>query len=193
MGLDPRMEGEEGDAYNGDLSGDKSTIELPKVQKDLIEKIVQIGKPTVFVNVSGSCVALGYEKENCNAILQCFYPGAEGGDALADIIFGKVSPSGRLPVTFYNSDADLPEFSDYSMENRTYKFFKGTPCYEFGYGLNYSKIKEEWIDNDTVSLTNTGEYDTDYTVLKYEYKPYKSLCGFKCVHIRKGEKLTLNI
>ena len=193
MGLDPRMEGEEGDAYNGDLSGDKSTIELPKVQKDLIEKIVQIGKPTVFVNVSGSCVALGYEKENCNAILQCFYPGAEGGDALADIIFGKVSPSGRLPVTFYNSDDDLPEFSDYSMENRTYKFFKGTPCYEFGYGLNYSKIKEEWIDNDTVSLTNTGEYDTDYTVLKYEYKPYKSLCGFKCVHIRKGEKLTLNI
>ena len=154
MGLDPRMEGEEGDAYNGDMSGDKATIELPKSQRNLIEKIVAIGKPTVFVNVSGSCVALGYEKENCNAIIQCFYPGAEGGDALADIIFGKVSPSGRLPVTFYNSTDDLPAFDDYSMENRTYKFFKGQTCFDFGYGLSYSEIKEEWKDENTVVLKN---------------------------------------
>lgn len=191
MGLDPKMEGEEGDAYNGAMSGDKSTIELPKVQRELIKKIVEIGKPTVFVNVSGSCIALGYEKENCNAVLQCFYPGAEGGNALADIIFGKVSPSGRLPVTFYNSDSDLPPFADYSMENRTYKFFKGTPCYEFGHGLNYSEIKEEWTDKNTVVLTNTGEYDTDYSVLKYENKPYKSLSDFKCVHIGKGKSITV--
>ena len=191
MGLDPRMEGEEGDAYNGDLSGDKSTIELPQVQRELIKKIVEIGKPTVFVNVSGSCVALGYEKENCNAILQCFYPGAEGGDALADIIFGKVSPSGRLPVTFYDSDDELPPFSDYSMENRTYKFFKGKPCYEFGHGLTYSEIKEEWKDENTVVLTNLGEHDTDYAVLKYEYVPHKSLCDFKNVSIKKGETLTV--
>ena len=191
MGLDPIMEGEEGDAYNGEMSGDKATLELPKCQRELIEKIVEIGKPTVFVNVSGSCTALGYEKENCNAVLQCFYPGAEGGDALADIIFGKVSPSGRLPVTFYKSTDDLPAFDDYSMENRTYKFFKGQACYDFGYGLSYSEIKEDWIDDKTVVLKNLGEYDTDYSVLKYEYVPHKSLCDFKCVHIKKGETLTV--
>lgn len=191
MGLDPSMEGEEGDAYNGANSGDKKDIALPAVQLELIEKIVGLGKPTVFVNVSGSCVDLSYADGNCNAVLQCFYPGAEGGNALADILYGKCSPSGRLPVSFYRSVDDLPPFEDYSMENRTYKFFKGKCVYDFGHGLTYSEIKEEWVDEDTVILRNLGEFDTDYSVLKFRYVPHKELCDFKCVHLKKGETLTV--
>lgn len=187
MGLDSLLEGEEGDAFNADMSGDKADLELPEVQKKLIEKIVSIGKPVIFVNVSGSCMNLSYEDANCDAVIQCFYPGAEGGNALADIIFGKISPSGRLPVTFYKSVDDLPPFEDYSMENRTYKFFKGEPLYPFGHGLTYTDISENWIDENTVEITNRGKYDTNYSVLKYEYIPHKSLCGIKKIFIKSGE------
>ncbi len=187
MGLDPSLEGEEGDAYNADLSGDKQDLELPDIQKQLIEKVVAMGKPIIFVNVTGSCVNLTYEDENCDAVIQCFYPGAEGGNALAHIIFGKVSPSGRLPVTFYKSTDDLPPFEDYSMENRTYKFFKGEPLYPFGHGLTYTDIHENWIDENTVEITNNGSYDVNYSVLKYEYIPHKSLCGIKKVFVKSGE------
>ena len=189
MGLDSSMEGEQGDGYNNDYSGDKPDIELPASQKLLIEKIAELKKPTVFVNSSGSCINLSYADENFDAVLQCFYPGAEGGNALADILFGRVSPSGRLPVSFYKTLDDYPDFEDYSMENRTYKFYKGTPLYDFGYGLTYSKITENWIDENTVELENAGNFDTAYSVLKYEYIPHKSLCGFKKVFIKKGEKL----
>ena len=189
MGLDSSMEGEQGDGYNNDYSGDKPDIELPDSQKFLIEKIAELKKPTVFVNSSGSCINLSYADENFDAVLQCFYPGAEGGNALADILFGRVSPSGRLPVSFYKTLDDYPDFEDYSMENRTYKFYKGTPLYDFGYGLTYSKITENWIDENTVELENAGNFDTAYSVLKYEYIPHKSLCGFKKVFIKKGEKL----
>lgn len=192
MGLTPLMEGEQGDAFNGVTdSGDRIDIEYPEPQRKLIDAILNLGKPTVLVNVSGSCVALYREKERCNAILQCFYPGAEGGNALANILFGKVSPSGRLPVTFYNSLSELPPFEDYSMENRTYKFFKGEPCYPFGHGLSYSTVTENWIDSKTVELCNTGEYDTDYSILRFEEIPYKSLCDFTCVHLKSGEKKTV--
>ncbi len=187
MGLNPNMEGEEGDAYSGSDSGDKTTIELPAVQKELYNKLVKTGKPIVFVNISGSCIALGQQDRECNAVVQCFYPGARGGEALADILFGKVSPSGRLPVTFYASDDDLPDFTDYSMKNRTYKFFEGTPVYEFGYGLTYSDISENWTDEDSVELTNNGDFDTHYSVLQYEYIPHKSLKDFKKVFIKSGE------
>lgn len=192
MGLNPMMEGEEGDAYNGTASGDKLSLELPEVQQLLYDEIIKVGKPVIFVNVSGSCVNLKKQKEECAAILQCFYPGAEGGNALADILFGKCSPSGRLPVTFYESIDDLPDFEDYSMKNRTYKFFEGTPVYEFGYGLTYSKIEENWIDEKTVEIINKGEYDVDYSVLKFEYIPHKNLCGFKKVFIKAGEKIKVN-
>ena len=165
--------------------------DLKVAQVALIEKIAALKKPTVFVNVSGSCVNLSFADENFDAVLQCFYPGAEGGNALADILFGKVSPSGRLPVSFYRSADDLPDFEDYSMENRTYKFFNGKCVYDFGHGLTYSEIKENWIDSTTVELENTGEYDTDYSVLRFEYIPYKNLCGFKKVFLRKGEKITV--
>jgi len=187
MGLNPLLEGEAGDAYNADASGDKIDLELPPIQRRLIEAIAKVDKPVIFVNVSGSAINLSFEKENMDAIIQCFYPGAEGGNALADILFGKVSPSGRLPVTFYKSVDDLPPFSDYSMENRTYKFFKGEPVYHFGYGLNYSEITEDWQDENTVILTNKGEYDVNYSVLKFEYIPHKNLCGFKKQLIKAGE------
>ena len=188
MGINPQMEGEQGDNYAGfGASGDKLDIKLPKSQQLLVEEILKIGKPTVFVNISGSCVDLSYAKQHCDAVLQCFYPGAEGGNALADIIFGKVSPSGRLPVTFYETVDDLPAFADYSMENRTYKFYKGTPVFEFGHGLTYSDIEENWTDENTVVLTNKGNFDTYYSVLKFEYVPHKNLCGFKKVFIKKGE------
>ena len=134
---------------------------------------------------------LTYEDENCDAVIQCFYPGAEGGNALADIIFGEVSPSGRLPVTFYKSVDDLPPFEDYSMENRTYKFFKGEPLYPFGYGLTYTDISENWVDENTVEIKNSGNYDTSYSVLKYEYIPHKNLCNFKKVFVPKGQTVTV--
>lgn len=189
MGINPVMEGEESDGYNGGMSGDKVDLELPEVQKKLIEKIVALGKPTIFVNVSGSCINLSYEKQHCSAVIQCFYPGAEGGNALADILFGKVSPSGRLPVTFYNSADDLPDFEDYSMDNRTYKFFKGEVCYPFGHGLTYSDIQETWTDSNTAVITNNGEYDVNYSVLRFEYIPHKSLCDFKKVYVKAGKTL----
>ena len=191
MGLNPSMEGEEGDAYNGALGGDKADLELPTSQRKLIDRITALGKPTVFVNVTGSCINLSRESESCNAIIQCFYPGAEGGNALADILFGKVSPSGRLPVSFYRSVDDLPPFEDYSMENRTYKFFKGKCVYDFGFGLTYSDIQESWLDDDTVEVTNRGTYETDYSILQFNYIPHKNLKNFRCIHLLPGETLRI--
>jgi beta-glucosidase len=191
MGINPSCEGEENDACNSANNGDRDTIQFPETQRELMEEVMKVGKPTIFVNVSGSCMNLDFADKNCNAVLQCFYPGAEGGHALADILFGKVSPSGRLPVSFYRSTDDLPAFDDYSMENRTYKFFKGKCVYDFGHGLTYSEIKENWLDEKTVVLTNQGDFDTDYAVLRFEYIPHKSLCGFKKVHLKKGESLTV--
>ena len=161
------------------------------MQRDLIDAITSLGKPTVFVNVSGSCVNLEREDASCNAVLQCFYPGAEGGNALADILFGACSPSARLPVSFYRTVEDLPDFEDYSMENRTYKFYKGECVYDFGHGLTYSDVREHWVDENTVELSNVGDYDTGYSVLKFEYIPHKSLCGFKKVFLKKGESVTV--
>ena len=192
MGIDRTMEGEQSDSYSGSLSGDKADIEIPDSQKELYEAVKKAGKPIVFVNISGSCVNLRKPKDECDAVLQCFYPGAMGGLAIADVLFGKVSPSGRLPVTFYESTEDLPDFEDYSMENRTYKFYKGTPVYEFGYGLTYSEIEENWIDENTVDIINKGDYDTDYAVLKFEYIPHKNLCGIKKIFIKKGETIRVS-
>ena len=189
MGLQPCLEGEEGDVYNGDISGDKKDLELPLSQKLLYREIMKVGKPVVFVNVSGSCVNLWEQNQQCNAVLQCFYPGAEGGRALAEILFGAYSPSGRLPVTFYRSADDLPDFRDYSMENRTYKFFKGPVVYPFGHGLTYADIQERWIDEKTAEVINRGGMDTDYTILRFEYISHKNLCGFQRVHIRTGETI----
>lgn len=189
MGLNPGMEGEEGDAYNGDVAGDKKDIELPESQRKLFEEVIKLGKPTIFVNISGSCLSLCEQDKKCDAVLQCFYGGAEIGNALANILFGKTSPSGRLPVTFYRSSDDLPPFRDYSMENRTYKFFKGNPLYAFGHGLTYADISESWISENEVIVKNNGGMDTDYSVLKFKTEPHKELLDFKKIHIKVGEKI----
>jgi beta-glucosidase len=191
MGLTPEIEGEQADDYNGAFSGDKATIELPEVQIRLLKKIAAEGKPIVFVNVSGSCMNLCDADELCSAVVQCFYPGAEGGHALCDMLLGKISPSGRLPVTFYRSTEDLPPMDDYSMENRTYKFFRGEPLYPFGHGLSYADVKEAWQDEKTVRITNSSDIETDYSILRYEYKPYKSLADFKKIHLDANAEITV--
>lgn len=187
LGLNPSMEGEEGDTYNGDVAGDKDTILLPEAQRKLFDEVMALKKPTIFVNISGSCVSLCDADEKCDAVLQCFYPGAEGGTALADIIFGKYSPSARLPVTFYKSTEDLPPFRDYSMENRTYRFFKGTPLYPFGHGLTYGDIQENWLSENEVEIVNKGGMDTNYSVLKLKNEPYPTLVDFKKVFVPVGK------
>ena len=191
MGLNPSIEGEEGDSFNGDVAGDKKDLLLPEPQRKLFDEVMKLGKPTVFVNISGSCVALCDQDEKCDAVIQCFYPGAQGGNALADVILGKISPSGRLPVTFYRSTEDLPPFRDYSMENRTYKYFKGTPLYPFGHGLSYASVEENWISENEVIVTNHGGMDTDYAVLKFKYSPNKELCDFKKIFIKAGERISV--
>ena len=130
-------------------------------------------------------------EEASDAVLQCFYPGAEGGTALANILFGRVSPSGRLPVTFYKSDEDLPPFEDYSMKGRTYRFFEGEPMYPFGFGLTYTDISEEWLTPTRVKLCNKGGMDTDYAVLRYTDETKRELCDFKKVHLKVGASITV--
>ncbi|MGN1346964.1 MAG: glycoside hydrolase family 3 C-terminal domain-containing protein, partial [Eubacteriales bacterium] len=191
MGLNPTLEGEEGDAYNGAMSGDKRDLELPPPQKKLFAEIIRTGKPVVFVNVSGSCMNLTEQDASCAAVLQCFYPGAEGGTALADILFGAVSPSGRLPVTFYRSADDLPPFEDYSMKGRTYRFFEGEPLYPFGHGLTYPDIREDWQDERTVRLTNCGSMDTAYAALCFAPAPDRRLLDFKRVWLAAGESCVI--
>ncbi len=193
MGLDPTLEGEQGDSYNSFASGDKVDLELPASQKELYNEIVKMGKPIVFVNVSGSCLNLTEQDRDCAAVLQCFYPGAEGGDALADILFGKASPSGRLPVTFYRSADDLPEFTDYSMKSRTYRFFQGKPLYPFGYGLSYTSFEENWLDDTTVQVKNTGSMDAWHVVLCIENTPHPTLTGFTKVWVPAGQTVEAKV
>lgn len=179
MGLDSTIEGEEGDAGNEFGSGDKKGLKLPGLQQELVEKITAIGKPVVLLVLAGSAMDLTWANDNVNAIIQCWYPGARGGRAIAEVLFGEDSPSGKLPLTFYKSDADLPPFEDYSMEGRTYRYFGGTPLYPFGYGLSYSDIqysnaaidKTEGAIGDkfTVKVTvkNAGDYEAHETVQVY--------------------------
>lgn len=142
VGLDESLEGEEGDTGNSYASGDKDSLNLPQSQMNLINALKEVGKPIVLLNMTGSAMDLSYAKDDktFGAILQTWYPGAQGGKAVADIIFGKVSPSGKLPVTFYNSLEELPDFKDYSMKGRTYRYMENAAQYPFGFGLTYSKI-----------------------------------------------------
>ena len=179
MGLDSTIEGEEGDAGNEFGSGDKKGLKLPGLQQELVEKITAIGKPVILLVLAGSAMDLTWANDNVNAIIHCWYPGARGGKAIAQVLFGEDTPSGKLPLTFYKSDTDLPAFEDYSMEGRTYRYFKGTPLYPFGYGLSYSNIeysnssidKKEGAVEDTftvkTTVKNTGDYYCHETVQLY--------------------------
>ena len=210
VGLDETLEGEEGDTGNSDASGDKKDLHLPKVQEELIEKVTAVGKPTVVVLMAGSSIDLNYAQENCNGILLAWYPGARGGKAVADLLFGKVSPSGKLPVTFYKDLEGMPEFTDYTMKGRTYRYMEKEPLYPFGYGLTYGNVEvtdgkllnQVTADSDIeveVTVENKGKTATEEVVQLY-IKDLESplavrnhsLCGFKRVSLEPGEKKKLS-
>ncbi len=205
-GLDATLEREQHPVpYQGFLGGDRTRIGLPAPQENLVRALYATGKPVIFVNCSGSAIALRWEAEHLSAIVQAWYPGEEGGLAVANVLFGKYDPAGRLPVTFYRSTKQLPLFTDYSMKNRTYRYFTGTPIYPFGYGLSYTSFKYSDMAlsmstarpgdtlNVSVNVTNTGDMDGDEVVQLYVkdltakgYHPLKSLEGFERVQIRRG-------
>lgn len=204
-GLTPELEGEQLEVEaEGFLGGDRTSIELPAVQRQLLEKIRGMGKPVVLVLCSGGALALDWEDENTDAILEAWYGGQAAGTAVADVLFGKVNPAGRLPVTFYSSRNKLPPFDDYSMENRTYRYLKEKPLYPFGHGLSYSHFDYYGgkFDPKTQTLKflvrNTGGIDGDevaqvYVTNKDDTKgPVKTLAGFKRIHLRKGETTGLS-
>ena len=146
LGLDETLEGEEGDTGNSYASGDKADLLLPQVQRELAEAVMQAGKPVILLNMTGSAMDLRYFEEHADAVMQVWYPGARGGKTIAEVLFGEISPSGKLPVTFYNSIEELPEFEDYGMKGRTYRYFEGTPLYPFGYGLTYGDVKVDMVE-----------------------------------------------
>ena len=211
VGLDETLEGEEGDTGNSDASGDKKDLHLPKVQEELIEKVAAVGKPTIVVLMAGSAIDLNYAQENCNGILLAWYPGARGGKAVADLLFGKTSPSGKLPVTFYKDLEGMPEFTDYSMKGRTYRYIEKKPLYPFGYGLTYGDVEvtsakvlnQVTADSDIVvevTVENKGTRATEEVVQLY-IKDLESplavrnhsLCGFRRVALEAGEKKNVTL
>lgn len=203
-GISPRLEGEEMSVNEpGFRGGDRDDIQMPERQRVQLKRLKAMGKRVVLVNCSGSCIALTDEQQSCDAILQAWYPGEQGGTAVAEALFGDINPSGKLPVTFYKSVADLPDFEDYSMKNRTYRYFKGEPLYPFGHGLSYTTFsigKAKWKDGTlTFTVKNTGKYDGTETVQLYmralddKEGPLKSLCGFKRVQLKSGERKTVSI
>lgn len=211
LGLDETIEGEELDEGNNSGSGDKKDLELPKVQRRLLEKITKLGKPVILSLMAGSAINLSFAHENCNGILQTWYPGARGGRAVADILFGKCSPSGKLPITFYKTLNNIPDFTDYSMTNRTYRFMKEEALYPFGYGLTYgnvvctsANIIEPVVENMDikvqVTVENQGDFGTEEVIQfymkdlesQYAVQNY-SLCKFKRLRLESQEKKEINV
>jgi beta-glucosidase len=202
-GLTPAQEGE---------GFDRDSIELPECQQTLIKALHETGKPMVMVNCSGSAIALLWESENLPAILQAWYPGQSGGQAVAEVLFGDVNPSGHLPLTFYRATADLPAFTDYSMSNRTYRYFSGKPLYAFGHGLSYTQFDYENGKLESKRIAANGTAKVSFTVknsgkrggddiaqVYYRHvdskvpQPKLALCGFARVHLKQGESKTVTI
>ncbi|MBQ6710572.1 MAG: glycoside hydrolase family 3 C-terminal domain-containing protein [Bacteroidales bacterium] len=203
-GLSPKLEGEEMRVnFKGFKGGDRTSIELPETQRAYVRELQKTGKPIIFVHLSGSAVALAPEAEICDAILQGWYAGQAGGEAVADVLFGDYNPAGRLPVTFYASDADLPDFGDYDMPGHTYRYFKGKPLFPFGHGLSFSKFKYRRARLSDgvlrIKVKNRGKMDGDEVVQVYVKKaddvdgPVMSLRGFKRVHVKAGKKAVVEI
>ena len=204
-GISPQLEGEEMKVSEpGFKGGDRTSIELPKSQREIVKALCKAGRKVVFVNCSGSAVALAQEKNSCAAVVQAWYPGEQGGKALAEILFGKVCPSGKLPVTFYASDNDLPDFLDYTMKNRTYRYFTGTPSWAFGHGLSYTRFKigKVKISKDRtvqLALSNKGDRDGTETVQVYIRRiadkdgAKKTLRAFQRVNLKAGETQQVSI
>ena len=214
-GISAELEGEQMDVdLDGFIGGDRTRIELPAQQTRLLKALFDTGKPIIFVNCSGSAVAMPWEAANLPAIVQAWYPGEQGGRAVAEVLFGAVNPAGRLPITFYRSTDDLPSFEDYSMSNRTYRYFGGTPLFAFGHGLSYTKFDYQAAKVDQTSynasntvavsftLKNSGARGGDEVAQVYFRhvnsavpQPKLALCGFKRMHLEPGQAagLTVNI
>jgi beta-glucosidase len=206
-GLSPQLEGEEMKVdYTGFSGGDRTRIELPTVQADLLEALQAGGRPVVFVNCSGSAIAMPWAADNLAAIVQAWYPGEQGGRAVADVLFGNINPAGRLPVTFYRSTDDLPAFDDYAMDNRTYRYFSGKPLFAFGHGLSYTTFdySAARLNSNSVNATNTikvsftlkntGECDGEEVAQIYFRQLHSvqtqaglSLCGFVRIPLAQSQ------
>lgn len=211
MGLSPSLEGEEMPVdVEGFAGGDRTDIKLPRSQEELIRQIHALGKPVVLVLLNGSTLAVNWAAEHIPAIVEAWYPGQAGGDAIADVLFGDYNPAGRLPVTFYKSVEDLPPFEDYRMEGRTYRYFQGEPLFPFGHGLSYTTFQFDnlHIDRSTVKaggsiavsldVTNTGDRTGDEVIQLYVRhrdvtvtRPFKELKGFKRITLQPGERKTV--
>lgn len=204
VGLDETLEGEEGDTGNSYASGDKTDLLLPQSQRELLDAVLAVGKPTVICLMAGSAIDLGEAAQRANAVLLTWYPGARGGRAVAELLLGKASPSGKLPLTFYHNDQlrDMPEFTDYSMKGRTYRYFTGEPLYPFGYGLTYGdtrveaasarRVADGW--EITARVANGGKVDTQDVVQVYAQNQGSAsapvnprLCAFARVELKAGE------
>ncbi|MGZ5190139.1 MAG: glycoside hydrolase family 3 C-terminal domain-containing protein, partial [Flavisolibacter sp.] len=205
-GISPQLEGEEMKVdFPGFNGGDRTTIQLPKVQTEILKALKATGKPVVFVMMTGSAIAIPWEAANVPAIVNAWYGGQSAGRALADVLFGDYNPAGRLPITFYKSDKDLPDFNDYSMKNRTYRYFTGLPLYGFGYGLSYTSFRYDQLQlplkaginskmQVSVRVTNTGKMDGEEVVQLYVSNtakkmntPVRSLKGFTRISLKAGE------
>ena len=209
-GISADLEGEEMPLeIDGFSHGDRTHINLPKIQEDLLKDLHKTGKPIVFVNFSGSAMAINWEDKNLPAIVQAFYPGETTGTALTRLLFGEINPSGRLPVTFYKSEKDIPAFSNYDMQGRTYRYFKGTPLYPFGYGLSYTTFEysnlraSETVETQspltvTVDVENSGKVDGEEVTQIYVSNktdktavPIIAMKGFQRINLKKGEIKTV--
>ena len=209
-GISPQLEGEEMKVnFPGFKGGDRTSILLPAIQTDLMKALKTSGKPVVFVMMTGSAIAIPWEAQNASAIVNAWYGGQAAGTAVADILFGDYNPAGRLPITFYKGDSDLPEFVDYKMDNRTYRYFQGTPLYGFGYGLSYTTFKYDDLKlpakiakgkniSVSVRITNTGKMAGEEVAQLYVINqnksikaPLKTLKGFERISLKAGESKTV--
>ncbi|MFZ2538915.1 MAG: glycoside hydrolase family 3 C-terminal domain-containing protein, partial [Oscillospiraceae bacterium] len=210
MGLDSSIEGEQGDASNEYGAGDKLTLAFPGLQNELLQAVKAIGKPIILVVLAGGALDLNWSEQNCDAILYGWYPGSMGGDAIADIIYGKKNPSGKTPVTFHKSLDDLAPFEDYDMSGRTYRYLKTNPLYPFGYGLSYTNFSYTnakvlgSAQKDTLSVSfnikNTGNHcgeAVSQVYVTYEDERYLipncKLAGFDRIALDKGEEKAFSI
>lgn len=212
LGLSPKLEGEEGAVANSDGGGDRISLELPGMQEELLKAVMTVGKPVVLALFNGSPIAINWAQENIPAIIEAWYPGEEGGTALAEVLFGDYNPGGRLPVTFVKSLDQLPPFTDYSMKGRTYRYMQEEPLYPFGYGLSYTTFTYRNLALDktcfalgqdqtvriTVEVENTGPVAGDEVVQLYLKHieavvdtPIWELQGFKRLSLAPGEKQTV--
>lgn len=213
LGLNPLLEGEDGDAFLSGSGGDKTSLSIPRSQVIFLKKLREsVQKPIIVVLTTGSAIDVSAVEPYADAIILAWYPGEQGGNALADIIFGKVSPSGHLPVTFYNSTNDLPAFTDYSMQGRTYRYFNGKVQYPFGFGMSYTSFAYDWKSlpvskyssvSDTIrfsiTVNNIGNFGANELVQAYieypnlERMPLKELKAFRKIFIPKGEKRDISL